>query len=130
MPTLDDDDDEPASKSRGQVKLEKRYSAETTSTLNTIDERLIPYELIIRLLEKICFEDPSSLVFSAATLIFMPGLGEIRRLNDILVEHPEFGSSNFRLYPLHSTLSSESQGAVFDVPPPGIRKIVIGTTFP
>jgi len=56
----------------------------------------------------------------------MPGLGEIRRLNDILVEHPFFGSNAFKLYPLHSTLSSESQGAVFDLPPPGVRKIVIG----
>ena len=123
--TPDDDDDEPNSE-QNNVKLEKRYSPETTATLNMIDERLIPYDLIIRLLEVVCYEDQERLPFSAAVLVFMPGLGEIRRLNDILVEHPFFGSNAFKLYPLHSTLSSESQGAVFDLPPPGARKIVIG----
>ena len=94
--------------------------------MNTIDERLIPYELIVRLLEKICYADHKYQAFSAAVLIFMPGLGEIRRLHDLLVEHPVFGSNDFSLHPLHSSLSTESQGAVFDVPPAGIRKIVIG----
>jgi ATP-dependent RNA helicase DHX29 len=57
----------------------------------------------------------------------MPGLAEIRRMNDLLTEHPSFGINNdFRIYPLHSTLSSENQGAVFDIPPQGTRKIVIG----
>jgi ATP-dependent RNA helicase DHX29 len=56
----------------------------------------------------------------------MPGLAEIRRLSDIFGEHPAFGGNDFKIYPLHSMLSSENQNAVFDVPPPGIRKIVIG----
>jgi ATP-dependent RNA helicase DHX29 len=57
----------------------------------------------------------------------MPGMGEIRRLNDLLLEHPCFGLvEDFKIYPLHSTLSSENQSAVFDIPPPGVRKIVIG----
>lgn len=108
------------------MKLEKRYSPETTTTLNLFDERLIPYDLILRLLEKICLEDTSHSSYSSAILIFMPGLGEIRRLNNMLAEHSIFGSDDFRLYPLHSTLSNENQGAVFDVPPQGVRKIVIG----
>jgi ATP-dependent RNA helicase DHX29 len=108
------------------VKLEKRYSPSTTTTINLFDERLVPYDLIVRLLERICLEVTEYGVYSAAILIFMPGMGEIRRLNDILTEHPSFGSDDFKIYPLHSTLSSENQGAVFDVPPPNIRKIVIG----
>lgn len=121
----DDDDDDTIQDS---VKLEKRYSTNTAATINLLDERLIPYELIIRLLERLCFEDPQYTSYSSAVLIFMPGLGEIRRLNDMLSEHALFGSSSeFRLYPLHSTLSSENQGAVFDIPPPGVRKIVICT---
>lgn len=57
----------------------------------------------------------------------MPGMGEIRQLNDALVEHRIFGSeTQFRIYPLHSSIASEHQGAAFDIPPPGIRKIVIG----
>ncbi|KAF4623096.1 hypothetical protein D9613_001917 [Agrocybe pediades] len=125
----DDDDDDINDNQDTAVKLEKRYSPETAYTLNNIDERLIPYDLIIRLLEKMCYEDQTYISYSQAILIFMPGLGEIRRLHDILSDHPVFGSNAFKLYPLHSTLSSESQGAVFDVPPVGIRKIVIATNI-
>lgn len=108
------------------VKLEKRYSSGTATTINLLDERIIPYDLIIRLLERICFEDEEHASYSAAILVFMPGLGEIRKLNDLLSEHNYFGGNDFSIYPLHSTLSSESQGAVFDIPPAGMRKIVIG----
>lgn len=121
----DDDDDNIGVQEK--VKLEKRYSPETAATINLFDERLIPYDLIIRILQRICFDDPAYVSYSSAILVFMPGLAEIRRLTDILNEHPAFGaSSGFKLCPLHSTLSSENQGAVFDIPPPGIRKIVIG----
>lgn len=119
-----DDGDIPT---EGQVvKFEKRYSQQTTSTINLFDERLIPYDLIIRLLERICFEDHVYATFSAAVLVFMPGLNEIRKLTDMLVSHGQFGGDAFRVYPLHSTISSEDQGAVFNIPPAGVRKIVIG----
>lgn len=121
-----DDDDEAVQEN---VKLEKRYSPDTATTINLLDERLIPYDLIIRLLERLCFEDADYASYSSAVLVFMPGMGEIRRLNDLLNEHTLFGqSSDFRIYPLHSTLSSENQGAVFDIPPSGTRKIVIGAS--
>jgi ATP-dependent RNA helicase DHX29 len=111
------------------MRLEKRYSYQTINTVNLLDERAIPYELILRLLERLCFEDKES-HHSSAVLIFMPGLGEIRRMNDLLTEHHAFGDENsFRLYPLHSTLSSDNQSAVFDVPPQGVRKIVIATNI-
>lgn len=109
------------------VKLEKRYSAKTAATINLLDERQIPYDLILRLLECICFEDDLLRQHSAAILIFMPGMGEIRRMNDMLTEHERFGSGReFIIYALHSTISSENQGAVFDIPRGDIRKIVIG----
>ncbi|KAG5654782.1 hypothetical protein H0H81_003790 [Sphagnurus paluster] len=127
-PAGNDDDDGPTQQN---VKLEKRYSLETTATINLFDERLIPYDLILRLLERICFEDISYGSYSTAILVFMPGLAEIRRLNDILMEHPSFGATHlFKLYPLHSTLSSENQGAVFDIPPPGVRKIMAENPLP
>ena len=110
-----------------EVKLEKRYSVNTATTINLLDERQIPYDLILRLLERICFEDGLLRQHSAAILIFMPGIGEIRRMSDILTEHKNFGSEDeFVIHALHSTVSSENQGAVFDVPRGGIRKIVIG----
>ena len=110
------------------VKLEKRYSANTAATINLLDERQIPYDLILRLLECICFDDDLLRRHSTAILIFMPGMGEIRRMNDMLTEHKRFGSGDeFVIHVLHSTVSSENQGAVFDVPREGIRKVVIGT---
>lgn len=57
----------------------------------------------------------------------MPGLGEIRRLHELLMDHTLFSSEElYTIYPLHSTIASDQQAAVFNIPPPGIRKIVIG----
>ena len=120
---LSDHDDEAAPR---DVKLETRYSPKTVSTINLLDERVIPYDLIIRLLESVCFEHAYT-KYSAAILVFLPGIAEIRRLNDLLTEHAHFSSSHdFVMYVLHSSMSSENQAAVFEVPPPGIRKIVLG----
>lgn len=109
----------------GPVLLEKRYSASTVTTVNLLDDRIIPYDLILRMLERLCFEDEAYVPYSAAVLIFLPGLNEIRRLHDILLSHNSFSGDNFRIYPLHSSVSSEGQGAVFEIPPSGVRKIVI-----
>lgn len=119
-----DDDDVPTGEQA--VKFEKRYSQQTISTINLFDERLIPYDLIVRLLERICFDDRAYATYSAAVLVFMPGLNEIRKLTDILVSHEKFGGGAFQVHPLHSTISTEDQGAVFNIPPAGVRKIVIG----
>ncbi|KAJ8521412.1 hypothetical protein ONZ45_g1880 [Pleurotus djamor] len=112
-----------------KIKLGNRYSPQTTKTINLFDDRVIPYDLIVQLLERLCFEETEYLSFSSATLIFLPGIGEIRRLNDLLTAHPRFGGPEFYIHPLHSTLSSESQSAVFDIPPTGIRKIVLATNI-
>jgi ATP-dependent RNA helicase DHX29 len=75
-------DDEDADVLQQDIKLEKRYSQTTTSTLNIYDERLIPYELIVRLLERICFEDAHYQSYSNAILIFMPGTCLLFPLHD------------------------------------------------
>lgn len=107
--------------------MEKRYSPKTATTINLLDERLVPYELIVRLLESICLEVSPYNTYSSAVLVFMPGMGEIRRLHELLTDHPVFAVENlFRIYPLHSSIASDQQAAVFDIPPPGVRKIVIG----
>ncbi|CAG7847697.1 ATP-dependent RNA helicase Dhx29; AltName: Full=DEAH box protein 29 [Serendipita indica DSM 11827] len=111
------------------VVLEKKYSSQTVSAVNLLDQRLIPYDLIVRMLERLCFEDDTYIAYSAAILVFMPGLAEIRKLHDMLLSHELFSNEAFRIYPLHSTVSSEGQSAVFEVPPAGIRKIVISSNI-
>ncbi|CEH16450.1 p-loop containing nucleoside triphosphate hydrolase protein [Ceraceosorus bombacis] len=55
----------------------------------------------------------------------MPGIADIRKLTDLLNGHRSFGSQSFRILPLHSTISNEDQGSVFNVPPKGVRKITL-----
>jgi ATP-dependent RNA helicase DHX29 len=119
------EEDEGMAADAAPVVLEKRYSPQTVATVNLLDERQIPYELIVRLLECLCFKGDAYIAYSAAILVFMPGLNEIRRLHDMLLSHDLFSNEAFRIYPLHSTISSEGQGAVFEIPPTGVRKIVI-----
>ncbi len=122
-----EEDEEQADKSSSPPKLSKSYSADTIKTVDLFDERNIPYELIVRLLENICVWNPVYSSLPTAILIFMPGMNEIRRLHEMLSEHSTFGVEHvYRIYPLHSTISSENQSAVFDIPPSGVRKIVIG----
>lgn len=121
-----DPEDEDEETAFNPAKLSSsKYSAQTVDTINILDSRIIPYDLIVLLLEKICFEAADYVPFSQATLVFMPGLAEIRKLNDMLLAHPKFGSTDFVVWPLHSSISSEGQSAVFKRPPEGARKIVI-----
>jgi ATP-dependent RNA helicase DHX29 len=65
-----------------------------------------------------------------AVLIFMPGMGEIRRLFDTLQAHKVFGDERkWLIYALHSSIANDKQQAAFDVPPRGVRKIVIATNI-
>jgi ATP-dependent RNA helicase DHX29 len=123
----EDDDENSGDNGVATTKLEPRYSSSTVNTVNLLDERVIPYDLIIRLMETICYQNEAYIPYSAAILVFMPGISDIRRLHDLLVDHDIFGNSDaFQIHPLHSTISTENQGAVFELPPVGVRKIVIG----
>ncbi|KAH7106886.1 P-loop containing nucleoside triphosphate hydrolase protein, partial [Auriculariales sp. MPI-PUGE-AT-0066] len=112
------------------ASLDASYSRTTLDTMSRIDEKIIPVDLIIMLLEVLCWKSPAHAIFSSAVLVFMPGIAEIRQLMDSLSEHAAFGnSSRFLVMPLHSTLSSQEQSDVFNIPPFGVRKIVISTNI-
>ncbi|KAL2073640.1 hypothetical protein VTL71DRAFT_10966 [Oculimacula yallundae] len=109
------------------TKALRGYSGRTKNTISQLDEYQIDFELVTQLLAKIATDDGLQM-FSKAILVFLPGIGEIRQLNDMLVGHPVF-SANWYVYPLHSTIASEDQEAAFLVPPPGTRKIVLATNI-
>jgi ATP-dependent RNA helicase DHX29 len=121
-----DEKESPAAKAEN-VKALRGYSVKTRNTIAQMDEYRIEYELIVQLLAKVA-TDYSLQPFSKAILVFLPGIGEIRQLNDMLVGHPVF-SRDWFVYPLHSTIASEDQEAAFLVPPPGTRKIVLATNI-
>jgi ATP-dependent RNA helicase DHX29 len=124
--TSENDEESRQEKSGIPIKL-PGYSTLTREVLSGYDEYAIDYELIVRLLEIVAY-DPGLSQFSSAFLIFLPGIAEIRQLNDMILGHPSF-AQNWLVYPLHSTISSEDQQAAFLLPPPGVRKIVIATNI-
>ena len=103
------------------------YSTTTRNTLKQWNEYRIDYDFIVQLLEAIA-KKPKYAHYSKAILVFLPGMGEIRRLNDMLVGHPTF-FRGWQIFPLHSTISTEEQERAFVVPPKGIRKIVLATNI-
>ncbi|RGP59930.1 hypothetical protein FSPOR_10969 [Fusarium sporotrichioides] len=103
------------------------YSSRTRSTLSQIDEYRIEFDLILQLIAQIAINDQLQ-DFSKAILVFLPGIAEIRTLNDMLLGDPRF-AKDWLVYPLHSTIATEDQESAFLVPPPGVRKIVLATNI-
>ncbi|OCT55019.1 putative helicase [Cladophialophora carrionii] len=104
-----------------------KYSSQTQRTVASIDEYRIDYNLIAKLAACIATR-PQFVKYSAALLIFMPGIGEMRRLHNLLLAMDTF-SRNWVVHLLHSTFSTEELERAFERPPPGHRKIVIATNI-
>lgn len=130
--TIIDDDPDDISDSTGdnegglQASLE-RYSKQTKETILKFDEYRMDYQLIRKLLLNIATA-PEMENYSKAILVFMPGLAEIRRLNDEILSEPTF-QRGWIVHALHSSIASEDQEKAFVVPPEGFRKIVIATNI-
>lgn len=130
MTDLDDDpieDEHDPSTTQKAAKDLRQYSAKTRNTLSQIDEYQIEFELIVQLIGRIAV-DPTYVNYSKAILVFLPGIAEIRTLNDLLLGEPFF-QRDWEVYPLHSTIATEDQERAFLVPPPGVRKIVLATNI-
>ncbi|KAJ5896633.1 uncharacterized protein N7473_006032 [Penicillium subrubescens] len=103
------------------------YSKQTKETILKFDEYRMDYQLIKKLLLNIATA-PEMDHYSKAILVFMPGLAEIRRLNDEILSEPTF-QRGWIVHALHSSIASEDQEKAFVVPPEGFRKIVIATNI-
>lgn len=133
VPSIDednDDTDQDPSPATGKKESEtglQDYSQKTRSTLAKFDEYRINYDLIVSLLETMATK-PKYLAFNKAILVFLPGIAEIRRLNDMLSCHAAF-SHGWNIHPLHSTIAMDEQERAFAIPLPGYRKIVLATNI-
>ncbi|GAP85738.1 putative helicase associated domain-containing protein [Rosellinia necatrix] len=130
MTDLDDDpiedENDPATTQKAAKDL-RHYSAKTRNTLFQIDEYQIEFNLIVQLIGQVSV-DPTYMNYSKAILVFLPGIAEIRTLNDLLLGDPFF-QRNWEVYPLHSTIATEDQERAFLIPPDGVRKIVLATNI-
>ncbi|XP_075059798.1 putative ATP-dependent RNA helicase DHX57 [Mixophyes fleayi] len=114
-------------------ELSTRYSGVSKSVINTLsamDLDKINLELIEALLEWIINGDHS--YPPGAVLVFLPGLAEIKMLYEQLQSNALFSNRRSKrcvIYPLHSSLSSEEQQAVFIKPPPRVTKIILSTNI-
>ncbi|KAI3342568.1 ATP dependent RNA helicase [Ustulina deusta] len=130
MTDLDDDaieDENDPSTTQKAAKDLRQYSAKTRNTLAQIDEYQIEFDLIVQLIGRIAV-DPTYINYSKAILVFLPGIADIRTLNDLLLGEPFF-QRDWEVYPLHSTIATEDQERAFLVPPAGVRKIVLATNI-
>merc|ERR1719187_358798 len=65
-----------------------------------------------------------------AILVFVPGWEQISKVHKLLTEDRMFRlGDSVRVFPLHSMMPTVSQKEIFDVPPPGIRKVVVATNI-
>jgi HrpA-like RNA helicase len=105
----------------------KSYSQRTLSTVKSLHETKINYELMVHLVETFCTDESRHKGQAGGILIFMPGYMEIRRLYDDLMGSDFISKkrNRFQVYPLHSVLTGEEQQQVFVKPPEGVWKIVI-----
>ncbi|KAH8157555.1 hypothetical protein CIB48_g10691 [Xylaria polymorpha] len=130
MTDLDDDpvedENDPATTQKAAKDL-RQYSAKTRNTLLQMDEYQIEFDLIVQLIGRIAV-DATYMNYSKAILVFLPGIADIRTLNDLILGDPFF-QRNWEVYPLHSTIATEDQERAFLVPPDGIRKIVLATNI-
>jgi ATP-dependent RNA helicase DHX36 len=101
-----------------------KYSSKTIHSLSLVDESVINYELLAALAEHLILTSEDG-----AILVFMPGMAEISNTVDALRKREIFQSDKVIIYPLHSSLSTSEQSQVFEVPPAGIRKIVVVCKF-
>ena len=114
--------------------------------MDRVEEKIVNYDLIEDLLStlllhpssakiKLSFpqsddDNEESVEVDGATLIFLPGLGEIRALTDRLRSNRHFSKRDaFEIIPLHSTISPRDQKRAFVNPKRGCRKIIISTNI-
>eukprot|EP01105_Mastigella_eilhardi_P018087 TRINITY_DN4179_c0_g1_i4.p2 TRINITY_DN4179_c0_g1~~TRINITY_DN4179_c0_g1_i4.p2 ORF type:complete len:640 (-),score=154.31 TRINITY_DN4179_c0_g1_i4:31-1950(-) len=102
------------------------FSDATLQTLAVYDETKVNADFIVHLIDHIDQSFPPG----GAILVFLPGLFDITTIYQTLLKRASGrAGSRLKVLPLHSSLSSEDQKAVFVAPPPHLRKVILATNI-
>ena len=120
--------DESAPESVINWKKEVRTAANgESSAVTEREDSLVPFGLVASTIAHI-----SSTTEDGAILVFLPGLDDIVKVNEVLMSSPlgiNFqDQSKFKVFMLHSSLP-DGQRDVFNPAPPGCRKIILATNI-
>ncbi|CAN0877048.1 DExH-box ATP-dependent RNA helicase DExH5, mitochondrial [Linum grandiflorum] len=103
----------------------RKYRKETQDSLSLWNPDCIGFNLIEYLLSYICENERPG-----AILVFLTGLDDISSLKDKLQTHTILGDPRrVLLLTCHGSMASSEQRLIFDVPPYGVRKIVLATNI-
>ena len=98
--------------------------------MKKIDPKKINYELISLLIAYILKENPAN-CSDGSCIIFLPGVGEINRLTEILENDFDVNNQSktprLLVLPLHGGLPNREQSRVFAPGPDGVLKVVLST---
>lgn len=109
-------------------KTERKLDSEGEATVSTDrDDAIVPFSLIATTIAHI-----SKTTKEGAILVFLPGLEEMVKVQDLLSKHPlglDFSdTSRYKVHLLHSSLPA-AQTEVFKEVPQGCRKIILSTNI-
>ncbi|XP_001604337.2 ATP-dependent DNA/RNA helicase DHX36 [Nasonia vitripennis] len=102
----------------------KSHSSRVLEQLRNPATEDLSFDLICELTKHICLTKGPG-----AILIFLPGLMDINKVNRMLLECGSFPRDRYVIYPLHSRMPTVDQKCIFEVPPEGVRKIIIATVI-
>ncbi|XP_076336713.1 ATP-dependent DNA/RNA helicase DHX36-like isoform X3 [Tachypleus tridentatus] len=100
------------------------YSSQTITTLRDFDDETVGFNVIFNLLRYICIKQGDG-----AILVFLPGWEDISKLHKMIINDTVLNSLRYLIITLHSLMPTVNQKAVFNRPPPGIRKIILATNI-
>lgn len=109
-------DDAPVVRSEGRMHPVKQRWGRAVTSGERIEPRVV--QTVLQALE----DEPGSV------LVFLPGQGEIRRVNEALADQLS-GRSDILLCPLHGELELAQQRAAIEPAPAGKRKVVLATNI-
>ncbi|KAL8720742.1 MAG: hypothetical protein Q9225_002442 [Loekoesia sp. 1 TL-2023] len=109
-------------------KSERKMTAEGDSAISTEkDDAVVPLGLVATTIAHI-----SKTTDEGAILVFLPGLDEMSKVEELLYSHPlglNFrDASKYKVHLLHSSIPT-AQTDVFNEVPPGCRKIILSTNI-